>query len=449
MSSQSEIVKTIIMRTPLYNELTATHASSLMAHNSLSAEALARSCLGRVALREPTVGAWATIDTEHVVSQAKTRDTESRRSPLHGIPVAIKDVLDTADLPTQMGSPIYAGHCPQADASVVAQLRAAGAVIMGKTVTAEFAGMAPSSTRNPHNPAHTPGGSSSGSGAAVADFMVPIAFGTQTGGSVQRPASYCGVFGFKPTYGRINRAGVKFAAESLDTIGWMARSLLDIALVDAVLTDADTTPLQPMSPNRIGLCRTYLWEKAESATRDAIEEAVTKLRAAGIRVDEVGLPADFNGLTEAREIINDYERARALAYEWNIHRELISPQLTRSITRGYQIPHIRYVEACRYAERVRIQFDQIAKDYDALLAPCVQGEAPKGLEYAGDPSFQSLWTLLHVPTIGLPTHRGLRGLPVSIQLVGARYADSQLMRVALAVWNELTVSDTLAISDQP
>jgi Asp-tRNA(Asn)/Glu-tRNA(Gln) amidotransferase A subunit family amidase len=334
-----------------------------------------------------------------------------------------------------MGSPIYKGHRPNADAAVVALLRAAGAVILGKTVTAEFAGVAPSETLNPHNPAHTPGGSSSGSGAAVADWMVPIALGTQTGGSVQRPASYCGAFGFKPTFGRINRAGMKFAAESLDTIGWIARSVDDLALVDAVLSGAQWAPLAAQAPTRVGLCRTYLWDKALPETRDAVEGAAQRLVSAGIVVKPVDLPAEFVGLSELRGVINDYERSRALAHEWATHRESISPQLSRTISRGYEIPHARYIEAMRSVERMRVRFDEIAGAYDALIAPCVNGEAPEGIAYAGDPSFQSLWTLLHVPTVGLPTHRGPKGLPVSIQVIGARYADARLLQVGSGIWN--------------
>lgn len=394
-------------------------------------------CLERIEQREPSLKAWAYLDPVHALAQANRLDARPARGLLHGIPVAIKDVIDTADQPTQMGSSIYAGYRPRADAAVVALLRAAGAVILGKTVTAEFAGMAPSATANPHNPSHTPGGSSSGSAAAVADMMVPLALGTQTGGSVLRPASYCGVIGFKPTYGRVNRAGIKFAAEGLDTIGWMARSLGDIALLDAVLTGSAYRPLVAVKPVRIGLCETFLWAKAQPETRDALRIAVSILLGAGITVEAVELPADFARLAADRQVINDYERSRALAHEWMHDRERISAQLSESVTRGWEIPHEHYLDSVRFVEEARWRTDDIMRGFDAILAPCVNGEAPRGLANAGDPSFQALWTLLHVPAVGVPTHHGPNGLPISVQLVTARYQDAALLRTALALQNLL------------
>jgi len=339
-----------------------------------------------------------------------------------------------------MGSPLSPGLQPPADASCFALVRAAGAVILGKTVTAEFAGMAPAATTNPHDQRHTPGGSSSGSGAAVADFMVPVAFGTQTGGSVQRPASYCGIVGYKPTFGTVNRAGLKFAAENLDTIGLMARTLDDIALVRGVLVgaapEASDGAHSAASP-RIGLCRTYLWDKASAETREAVESAAARLRDAGAQVEDFALPEDFSGLSEAREIVNNVERARALAWEWQHHRERISPQLSRSVSAGFATPHEKYVEALRFAEHCRIQLDMAFAGIDVLIAPTASGEAPVGLDYMGDPALQSLWTILHVPTINLPTHKGPNGLPVGIQLVAARYRDEALLRTASWAWNAL------------
>jgi amidase len=245
------------------------------------------------------------------------------------------------------------------------------------------------------------------------------------------------VIGFKPSYGRVNRAGIKFAAEGLDTIGWMARSVQDIALLDAVLTGSSPEPLVAAMPSRIGICRTFFWDKAQSETRDALEGAVAGLRAAGVQVDPFELPADWSRLAQDREIINDYERSRALAHEWAHHRDDISPQLTRSVARGWNIAHERYLDSVEFVNQARVSLGELMQGFDALLAPCVNGEAPRGLEYAGDPSFQALWTLLHVPAIGLPTHRGPNGLPVSIQLVAPRYRDAALLRTALAVHNTL------------
>jgi amidase len=422
------------------NELSATEAARMIAERAITSERLVRACLDRIEARDPTVKAWAALDPEGALRQAKERDSAPVLGALHGVPIAVKDVLDTHDLTTEMGSPIYAGHQPPADASCVALVRAAGAVVLGKTVTAEFAHMAPGPTTNPHNPRHTPGGSSSGSGAAVADCMVPVAFGTQTGGSVQRPASFCGIVGYKPTFGTVNRAGLKFAAESLDTIGLMARSLDDIALMRAVLVGAspDAAEAAPMTAApRVGLCRTYLWEKASSETRAAVEGAAARLREAGAPVEEFELPEDFAGLTEARETVNNVERARAMAFEWQHHRERISPQLTRCITAGLQTPHEKYVEALRFAEHCRIQLDMLLAGIDVLVAPTTSGEAPAGLEWTGDPAFQGLWTILHVPTVSLPTHKGPNGLPVGVQLVAPRYRDEALLRAASWVWTAL------------
>ena len=231
--------------------------------------------------------------------------------------VGVKDVIETCDMPTEMGSLIYRGYRTKSDASCVALLRAAGALIFGKTVTCEFAGVTAGDTTNPHDPTRTPGGSSSGSGAAVADFMVPLAFGTQTGGSVQRPSSYCGIVGYKPTFGLINPQGVKPAAESLDTVGLMARTVEDVELSARVLTNsAPVTWLAKGTPIRIGLCRTYAWDTAEDATRHAIEDAARRLAAAGFAVRDIDLPAPYNDLPTTREVINDFERARGMAYEW-------------------------------------------------------------------------------------------------------------------------------------
>jgi amidase len=419
------------------NQWTATEAVEQMFRGHVRSADLVRACLERIRQRDPVVHAWAHVDVDHALAQAERLDAQASRGLLHGIPVAIKDVIDTADQPTQMGSTIYAGHRPRTDAAVAALLRAAGAVILGKTVTAEFAGMAPSVTANPCDLAHTPGGSSSGSAAAVADMMVPLALGTQTGGSVLRPASFCGVIGFKPTYGRVNRAGLKFAAESLDTIGWMARSLHDVALLDAVLTGSAHAPLMPAVPSRVGLCQTFLWDKAQPETRAALADAVARLRSAGIAVETFELPSDWSRLAQDREVINDYERSRALAHEWAHDRDRISPQLSRSVSRGWDICPERYTQALRFVEQARVRVGEMLRDFDAVLAPCVNGEAPHGLDYAGDPAFQALWTLLHVPAVGLPTHRGPNALPVSVQLVAPRYSDAALLRTALAIQNIL------------
>lgn len=400
----------------------------------MSCEDVARDCLARIAEREPVVHAWAFLDPELVIEQARALDAAPVRGPLHGVPLGIKDIMDTFDMPTQMGSPIYAGHRPLADAACVALARAAGALIVGKTVTAEFAGIAPGPTTNPHNSAHTPGGSSSGSAAAVADGMIPVALGTQTGGSVHRPASYCGIVGFKPTRSTVNRAGVKPAAEFFDTVGILARDLDDVELFFSALTNGTgRQTAASQTPKRIGLCRTPLWSRAQRETVEAVENAADDLRAAGVAVDEVVLSPLFDGLNQARATINDYQRAHAMRYEWQTQPQAISEQLSATIRRGLTIPLEQLIAAVKLAEDCRAALDDAFGARDLLLAPCVDGEAPCGLASTGEHHFQSIWTTVDVPTVSLPTHQGPNGLPVSIQLVARPLHDVRLLAHARGV----------------
>ena len=421
-------------------ELSASEMKIAIARGEITCEQLVRDCLERINEREAVVGAWAFLDPELAIRNAREIDSAPPRGPLHGVPIGVKDIIDTADMPTEMGSPIYKGWRPRADAACVALLKAAGALVLGKTVTAEFAGSFPGKTANPLDPAHTPGGSSSGSAAAVADHMAAGALGTQTGGSVLRPAAFCGVFGFKPSFGRYNRAGVKPAAESFDTIGWIARTLDDVRLFDWALV-GDRGSAQPRArPPRIGLCRTHLWPRAEAATVDAIDDAARRLAPAKADVRELTLPADFAELTPARERINNYERARGLAYEWENHRVLLSDRLRQSIEKGFALSFDQYRSAMDFAAKWRAKIGDCFDDCDVILTACVPGEAPLGLEDTGDPKFQELWTLLHLPTIALPTHRGPNGLPVAIQLVGPPAGDDRLLDIAASVWSVLAPS---------
>src|SRR5882672_1537247 len=307
------------------NKLTAAEAARRIAAGSLTSEALVTACLDRIASRDAAVKAWAFVDRDHALSQARALDRSPRRSPLHGVPFGIKDVIDTAGQPTEYNSPIWRGHRPKADAACVAQLKSAGCVILGKTVTTEFANNHPSQTLNPHNPAHTPGGSSSGSAAAVADAMVPLALGTQTGGSVIRPAAYCGAFAIKPSFGAINRAGLKFLSEALDTIGIMARSAEDLGLALEVLTGR--TPSAVSGKPRIGLCRTPRWAVADASVQKNLEDAAREMAKAGAQLRDFELPAGSEQLFDRHKVIMTYETARALGWEYWNHGEKLSPTL--------------------------------------------------------------------------------------------------------------------------
>ena len=397
-------------------------------------------------IREPVVKAWSFLAPKLVIQQAQALDRVTHPCPLHGVPIGVKDVIETRDMPTEMGSPIYSGYRTRSDASCVALLRAAGALIFGKTVTCEFAGMTAGPTTNPHDPLRTPGGSSSGSAAAVADFMIPLALGTQTGGSVQRPSSFCGVVGYKPSFGLINPRGVKPAAESLDTIGLMARTVEDVELSARVLTNSGPVAwLTNDAPIRVGLCRTYIWDSAEDATRHAVEDAARRLAKRGFAVRDVNLPAGFSDLTVTREIINDFERARGMASEWQTDREKISKGLAKSIRNGLTMPRERYIGALERVASYRRMLGDVFTDVDVLLTPTVQGEAPAGLAYTGDHRFQSIWTQVRTPAITLPTHAGPNGMPVGIQLVAPRYADDRLLAVAQRVFGVLGPGPMLTV----
>jgi Asp-tRNA(Asn)/Glu-tRNA(Gln) amidotransferase A subunit family amidase len=417
------------------HKLSAMQIATGIAQGAFTAQNVVQQCLDRIEEREPLIRAWAALDAETSLAAARQLDRGTSRGPLHGVPFGVKDVIDTADFPTQMGSPLYGGHRPRFDAACVALARNAGAIVMGKTATAEFAGTAPPTTRNPHNPAHTPGGSSSGSGAAVADYMVPLAYGTQTGGSILRPAAFCGVIGFKPTFGSYNPVGVKPAAVSFDTLGLIARTLDDVELFHAVLVGDKPTPTS-MADNapRIGICRSHLWETAQPETVFAIDDAIRRLQAAGANIREVVLPSGFEHLTAYRAVVNAYERLGGLGAEWCQRRDGLSAQMVRTCEAGAAVSRAEYVRALVQLERSRVEFEACFADVDVLVTPTTPGEAPIGLDYAGDPRFQELWTLLHVPAMTLPTHRGPNGLPVGIQLLMQRYREPQLF--AAARWIE-------------
>jgi Asp-tRNA(Asn)/Glu-tRNA(Gln) amidotransferase A subunit family amidase len=401
-------------------QLSATEAAARIAAGTLKSEALVAACLERIHQRENDVQAWAFVDPERALAQARACDKESPRTRLHGMPVGVKDVLDTADLPTEYGSPIYRGNRAACDAACVAQVRELGGVILGKTVTTEFATRYPGKTRNPHNLGHTPGGSSQGSAAAVADWMVPLAFGTQTTSSVIRPAAYCGVVGYKPTFGLVNRAGLKTLSDSLDHVGTLTRTVPDAALLVEELSGAPVTSFDavPGMKPRIGFCRTPYWSQADRATQEALEGAVPRLARAGARVMPVDLDGEFARLVEVQILISTYEMFRALAYERTRFPDQISEMLMGRLLGGGRVTRAQYEEAQAIAQRCRARLADIFREYDALLSPSAIGEAPQGLESTGDPIFGASWTVLHCPAVSVPAFRGPHGLPIGAQVTG-------------------------------
>ena len=418
------------------NHLDATDAARQIASGKITSEQLVRDCLDHIAAREPAVGAWAYLNADAAITRARELDqaplSSSSRGLLYGIPIAVKDLIDTCDMPATYGTAIYAQHRPAWDAPCVALARAAGAVVLGKTVSTELAYFTPGKTANPRNLAHTPGGSSSGSAAAVADQMAPLAFGTQTAGSVIRPAAFCGVVGYKPSFGLINRAGVKPLSDSMDTVGTLARSVPDAALFAAAASGRHDLMINQPLPGapRVGICRTFEWTRAQAETHAAMDAAMRKLGAAGIKLIDVDLPPNFAGMVQAQMDIMTYEMARSLAHEWHAHRARLSQKLQDLIAAGLGLPREHYEAAVTLTRNARRMTAEIFSRVDVLLAPSTVGEAPRGLDATGDPLFNRLWTILHTPCVHLPFAHGPNGLPVGLQTVGAIGADRHTLLCA-------------------
>lgn len=418
---------------PELSELTATEIVNATQSGSVTAEAVTRACLERIAEREHAVQAWQFIDPELALKQARAIDARSSHGALHGVPVGIKDIIDTADMPTEYGSPIHAGHRPHMDAVCVALTRRAGGIIMGKTVTTEFANRFPGKTMNPRDPRRTPGGSSSGSGAAVGDHMVPLGIGTQTTGSTIRPAAFNGCFGYRPTWGDLRITGVMEAAGSLDTLGIIARSLDDIALYRDVLAG---TPPQSLSvtlcnPPRVGVCKTQFWAQADAATHASIDACALAMSKAGAKVSDLELPVAFGVVPDVHQKISSFEFARARAWELDHFPEKISTVLRNGrLKHGLAHTFDEYREARATAERLRLQLDDIFATYDVILTPSTAGEPPLGLDATGSAAFSSIWTLCHTPSLTLPLFSGPSGLPIGVQLVARRDCDRPLLEAA-------------------
>ena len=406
-----------------------------------SAESVARACLERIASREPDIGAWAHVDPDAVLERARSLDRAPSRGVLHGVPIGVKDVIDTADQPTGHGSPIYAGHRPARDAACVARLREAGALILGKTVTTEFAFAHPAGTRHPLAPAHTPGGSSSGSAAAVADGMVPAALGTQTGGSTIRPSAFCGIVGYKPAFGSIPTEGLKPLAPSLDTIGIMARRLEDIPLLAGVLAARPVASVHD-GPPRLALCRTPYWDRAEAPARSVLLETMKAAREAGAKTREIELPAEFAGLDDAHRVVMSAEVARSMDAEWRTDAARLSEAMRAFIERG-RGETVEDVEAgWAFASDCRRRLRALCEDGEILVTPSAPGEAPRGLATTGDAVFCRLWTLLAPPCLHLPVTRGPSGLPLGVQLVAPDGGEGTLLGAAEWMAEHLHLSST-------
>ena len=383
--------------------------------------------------------AWQYLNPQQVIAAASALDKNGLRGPLAGVPFGIKDIIDTADMPTEYGSPIYKGHQPKNEAACVALGRKAGGVLMGKTVTTEFANRYPGKTRNPFDPTRTPGGSSSGSAAAVGDHMVPLAIGTQTTGSTIRPASFCGVFGYRPTWGDLRCSGVREAAGSLDTLGLLARSVDDLALYRDVLLGVEPQAVpEHTGALRVGFCRTHVWPQVEPHTQQLLEDAAQRLARAGLQVSEVELPAHFARLTDVHLAISSFEFSRNFTYEIEHHWEKISTTLRENrLNSGLECSFERYSEARLFAAQCRREFADVVENYDVLLTASATGEAPVGLNATGNANNCLIWTTLHVPSVTMPVFKGPHGLPVGAQIIGKANGDRALFAAAHRIYRAL------------
>lgn len=428
-------------------ELSAAEAVRQLRDGEITSEALVTACLERIDEVDGDVRAWAHLDPEFALAQARERDMVRQSGdscgPLHGLPVGVKDIFDTEGLPTENGTVLDSGRQPVKDCKAVGLLREAGAVIMGKTVTTELAVYAPGKTRNPHNPDHTPGGSSSGSAAAVAAHMVPLAVGTQTNGSVIRPAAYCGVYGFKPTHGLISRDGVLLLSRQLDTVGVFARSVEDVALIAEALAaydpaDPDTRPKArphlaetaagdpPLTP-RIAFVKSPVWDEAGKESHEAFTELAEFL---GDDCDEFTLPEPFNHATDWHRTIMYADLAKFLAAYYERGKDQLSEVLREKIEEGQKTLAVDYNRAVDWRAVLNSGLDELFERYDAIITPATTGEAPAGLDSTGSPAFCSLWTYCGTPAVNLPLMEGPNGLPVGVQLIGRRGDDARLLRTA-------------------
>jgi Asp-tRNA(Asn)/Glu-tRNA(Gln) amidotransferase A subunit family amidase len=413
------------------NLLTATEAATKLRDGSATSVELVEHCLARIAARDPDVQAWAFVDRDIALDQARARDREQPRSPLHGVPVGIKDIFDTCDMPTAYGSQIYKDHRPANDTAVVSLLRLAGAVIMGKCVTTEFASPVPIGTRNPHDLKRSPGVSSSGSAAAVADFMVPLAMGSQTGGSTILPAAFCGVVGYKASLTGIDRGGIRHLRPTIDTMGLFARSIEDIALLRSALVGAEKATFD-LSRVRIGVCRTPYWGEAQPETVQALERAARALSAAGAEVTDAELSEVFAGIEDSFRVIVRLEGARAMDWEARHHLATMNHWLKRELDPAGRPDETQYERAQVHALACRRALANLFERCDTIITPSACGEAVADLESVSNSAFNRVWTLMRGPCLTIPAFNGPNGMPVGLQVVGPAGDDDRT--IALADW---------------
>jgi Asp-tRNA(Asn)/Glu-tRNA(Gln) amidotransferase A subunit family amidase len=411
--------------------LSALYLARRIEAGELTPTAVIARCAEAIALHEPTIGAFAALDLENFQRTAELCETALTSQPLRGLPVGVKDIFDTAELPTEYGSPIYAGHRPTTDAATVSLLRRAGGLILGKTVTTELGLMNPGKTRNPRNPDHTPGGSSSGSAAAVAAGMVPIALGSQTGGSTIRPAAYCGIAGYKPSYSLVPTVGMKAVSWHLDTVGLFAANVADVAFVAAAITGRDLRVdcVSPATPH-LALVRTHLWSEASDAMMLALERAAHAAEAQGASIVERDLPAIFEDAFRSHNVIQAYEAYRVLAFEYDHCREQLSPLLRGMLENATAITSQAYDAALSTAERARNALSDFLTDTDAILTPSASGAAPMSLRSTGSSTFNRLWTLMGTPCVSVPGLEDDTGLPLGVQIVGRFGRDHETLQAA-------------------
>jgi Asp-tRNA(Asn)/Glu-tRNA(Gln) amidotransferase A subunit family amidase len=421
------------------NLLTATELSAKLEEKQTTSVAIVEDCLDRIASREPDIRGWAYLDPEAALRQARACDAHPRRSRLHGIPIGIKDIFDTYDMPTAYGSTIYKDFRPTMDTALVGLMRRAGMVILGKCRTTEFASPVPAGVRNPHDFTRSPGVSSSGSAAAVADYMVPLALGSQTGGSTILPAAFCGVVGYKASLTGLDRGGVRHLRPTLDTMGLFARGIADIAMLRSVLTGVEPArPARDIRGARIGVCRTMNWAEAQPESVHALESAARSLAAAGAKIHDVEMPAVFAGINQSFNIISGVEASRAMALEARDHFSTLNYWIKDALTAANRVDQTQFDRSQLHVVQCQQAMAEVFKGCDAIITPSTCGEAIADVVSVSNSAFNRIWTLLHVPCVTIPAFEGPNGMPVGLQVVGPIGDDDRMIALSQGIADAMT-----------